>query len=278
MLSEVADAAPALDLAHVDHPALERFRGAADVDLTTARFERYFRLTSLDPATGARVVCRFTDGAVAIAERAVGLGRVSLLASPLSPGWNTLPFKPAFLPFLHGLVAYLGQGPNRGQNVHVGEPLVWALSGLAPTALRGGAPDDSAWALEGPDQRRVPLQPQRQGSEGAPTRVVRLDAAPRAGFYRLLRSPGTGARTETWFAVNLNTAESDLRPLSRPELESTLRPAAFRWVDSHESMAAVVRQGRQGREAWRGLLFAAVALMLCESGMAQLFGRRRSYV
>jgi len=49
-------------------------------------------------------------------------------------------------------------------------------------------------------------------------------------------------------------------------------------VDPHESIASVVLEGRQGREAWRGLLLAAVALMFCESGMAQWFGRRRSYV
>ena len=49
----------------------------------------------------------------------------------------------------------------------------------------------------------------------------------------------------------------------------------MRWVDAPESLASAVQEGRQGREAWRGLLLAAMALMLCESGMAQRFGRRR---
>jgi hypothetical protein len=278
---DVGEDAPALDLAHADHPALSRFRGAADVDLTTARFQRYFRLQPLDSPTSARVVCRFTDGSVAMAERPAGLGRVCLLAFPLSPDWNTLPFKPAFLPFLHGLISYLGRGPNRDLNVRVGEPLVWAVEGETGTGAQRRQGGDGSWTLEGPGRSRVRLQPQQQGISNDPARIVRLESAPRAGFYRLVRSgaaAAAGDATTAWFAANLNTDESDLRTLTRPEWESRLRPASFRWVDPQESMAAVVQEARKGREAWRGLLLAAVALMLCESGLAQMFGRRRSYV
>jgi hypothetical protein len=270
-IREAGGDAPALDLAHVDHPALARFRDAADVDLTTARFSRYFRLQAPASAAGARVVCRFTDGAIALAERPVGWGRVTLFASPLAPDWNTLPFKPAFLPFLHGLIAYLGQGANRSQNMRVGEPLVWAL----PEAKARSA---SHWTMAQPDGKRVTLPPQSLGVAAGTHRIVRLPSANQAGLYHLEGSSLRGKPTETWFAANLDAGESDLRTLSRALLESRLHPAAFRWVDPHEALAAVVGEGRRGREAWRGLLLAAVALMLCESGLAQWFGRRRSYV
>jgi hypothetical protein len=250
----------------------------------------------------------------AVAERPVGLGRVSLLASPLTPDWNTLPFKPAFLPFIHGWVAYLGQGPNRDLNVRVGQPMVWELEGERESVRRGqersdppaarvpgeetgrGMSDTGHWIFEGPGDRRMRLQSQQESHSDAPGRSVRLESAPRAGFYRLRRleaapaarrnlaaTGGTdgipsGDSTVAWFAANLDAEESDLRSLSRAELENRLRPAALRWVDPHELMAAVVQEGRQGREAWRGLLLAAVALMICESGMAQMFGRRRSDV
>jgi hypothetical protein len=122
---------------------------------------------------------------------------------------------------------------------------------------------------------------------GTDRRGVRVDAVSRAGLYRLRPSGavGTGgphgaaasneSAGDAWYAVNLRTEESDLRSLSRRELEERLRPAAIRWVDTHEALARVVGEGRHGREAWRWLLFAALALMLCESGMAQIFGRRR---
>jgi hypothetical protein len=110
-----------------------------------------------------------------------------------------------------------------------------------------------------------------------------MEAMTRAGLYRLQPAAaqatpaqaGSAAVPGAWYAVNLRTDESDLRSLSRREVEGRLRPAAVRWVDAHEALATVVREGRQGREAWRWLLFAALALMLCESGMAQVFGRRR---
>jgi hypothetical protein len=262
----------------------------------------------LDPASGARILCRFTDGSPALAERWVGLGRVALLASPPLPGWTTLPFKPAFLPFLDGLIDYLGQGPNSHRNLRVGDPLVWAApdgsrpstgaAGADGTQASLGAGDDRVPAvpiLEGPDGRRMDVQPQSAGGRPAEARVVRVDAVPRAGFYHLRwqssSSPTPGAEgamaagaaaarvsrptPDDWVAANLNTAGSDLRSLTRAQVEGLIRPAAIQWVDPHESLAAVVQTGRQGREAWRGLLVAAMALMLCESGMAQLFGRRR---
>lgn len=293
---------PGLEITRADHPALARFQGAADVDLTSARFPRYFGLGALDAGAGARIVCRFTDGSPALAERGAGLGRVVLLASPFSPGWNTLPFKPAFLPFLHGLIAYLGEGPGGERNLRVGEPLIWALPGDRRQGIgnRGqGAGQSASWLLEGPEGQRVALRPTPFGEGGAESSIVRLDNVPHAGLYHLVQGPEAvrsgrtglsdrhppgsarggqqpaGVSAGAWFAVNLRTDESDLRALSRRELEGMLSPAAARWVDSHESLAAVVREGRHGREAWQGLLIAALLLMLCESGMAQLFGRRR---
>jgi hypothetical protein len=293
--------APALDLARADHPALARFRGATDIDLTTARFERYFQLGTPPPSARARVVCPFTDGAPALEERSVGLGRVMLLAAPPLPGWSTLPFKPAFLPFLHSLVAYLGQGSGGDPDLHVGDPLVWRMPGFrgqgSGVRSQGGP---GPVTMEGPEGERMSLRPARGGTEESPRWQVRWDEVSRAGLYHLLGSraaPGThtvGGRSgapgqeqpsltpdpwllapESWFAVNLRAQDSDLRPLSRRELEGALRPAPVRWVDPREALAAVVREGRQGREAWRGLLLAVLALMLCESGMAQRFGRRR---
>jgi hypothetical protein len=121
--------------------------------------------------------------------------------------------------------------------------------------------------LKGPDGSQTTLQP--VNSSGSSTSLVRLDVVHQAGLYRV--SPA-----DAWFAVNLRTDESDLRLLSRSETERLLQPAHLRWVNPNESLATVVQELRLGREAWRGLLAAVLFLMLCESGMAQLFGRRRS--
>src|SRR6185503_5186963 len=84
----------------------EPFRAPRSGDFSSARFYRYRSLAPIDPA---RPLARFDDGAVALAERRLGAGRVVVWASTLDTFWNDLAIKPVFLPFVHGLVKYLGQ-------------------------------------------------------------------------------------------------------------------------------------------------------------------------
>ena len=53
---------------------------------------------------GLEVVARFSDGAAAVVSGPLGAGRTAVSAVPFDLGWTTLPARPDFVPFVHGLV------------------------------------------------------------------------------------------------------------------------------------------------------------------------------
>ena len=88
-------------LAELDtsHPMLEIFKAPRSGNLSTARFFRY-RAATLKPEPAGdkegahgpaqRVIARFDDGAIAMAERRIGSGHVMLWTSTLDNYWNDL--------------------------------------------------------------------------------------------------------------------------------------------------------------------------------------------
>ena len=74
-------------------------------DLAAAQVYRY---RELDGVAGDAIIARYDDGAVALAERRVGHGRVLVLTTTLDPYWNTLPLQPGYVPLLHETLKYLG--------------------------------------------------------------------------------------------------------------------------------------------------------------------------
>ena len=79
--------------------------------------------------------------------------------------------------------------------------------------------------------------------------------------------------TQDVFAVNRDTAESDLRSLGRDALKRLL-PAQWSWIGLNEDLLSALSRTRQGIELWRYLLFLALGLMVVETMLAQWFGRR----
>ena len=256
-LGEVVSEKATLDPASIDHPALQRFKGAQDVDLNTAEFTRYIKLTPKDGDKSVRVMARFTNGAPAMVEKTFGLGKVILVASTATTEWNSLPLKPAFLPLVHQLVAYLASGADGTRNGRVGEPVVKPLPlSEAGRRVTVASPGGDRTALK-------PLVDER----GA---TVTLDKPQQAGFYHLSVDQGT----QDTFAVNRDSSESDLRALDQGALKRLLPIGEWSWIGLNEDLASALRQARQGVELWRYLLLAALGCMLLETMCAQVFGRR----
>jgi len=71
-----------IKLLYVDytHPVFEIFRGPRSGDFTGARFFRAREIQLADPEA-SRVLARYDDGSVAMAERSVGDGQVLVLTS-----------------------------------------------------------------------------------------------------------------------------------------------------------------------------------------------------
>jgi hypothetical protein len=93
-----------LTLAPTDlrHPVFQPF-GAVLANLAQVRFERAWRVAP----EGWTIIARFSNGTPALVERAMGKGRVVLLASDVDRRWNDFPLHPAFVPFALETMRYV---------------------------------------------------------------------------------------------------------------------------------------------------------------------------
>lgn len=246
-----------LDPATLDHPALQRFKGAQDVDLTTAEFTRYHKLAPKEGDKTVRVMARFSNGDPALIEKQFGLGRLILVASTANTEWNSLPVKPVFLPLIHQLVAHLASGADGTRNGTVGQPVTRPL----PIADAG-----QPIMITDPAGAKTTLR-STVDERGA---LVTLEEPRRAGFYQV----AVASRSQDAFAVNRDTAESNLAAADENTLKRLIPVSQWTWIGFNEDLFAALSRSRMGIELWRHLLLAALGLMVLETMLAQLFGRR----
>jgi hypothetical protein len=248
-------------LAELDtsHPVLEVFKAPRSGNLSTARFFRYRGVTLKAEPVGDkegehgptnRVVARFDDGAIAMAERRIGSGHVMLFSSTLDDYWNDLAKQPVYLPFVHEVVRHLATYEEPANWLTIGEVVdpghLLRASGLGMQSGTGA----------------MVLTPsgQRIEQSGTPT-PVQLD---QAGFYEVHgRSNQSGTVS---VAANLDTLESDLTVLDTQELSAALagRPGS---VNSAAADAATLTPEDQERRQnfWWYLLMAGIALLGLET-------------
>ena len=257
-------------LAELDysHPILEVFKAPRSGNLSTARIFRYRSVTMRPDEspdkndknvkndkksdTGMRVVARFDDGAVAMAERRIGAGHVVLWTSTLDNYWNDLALKPVYLPFVHEMVRHLATYE---------EPAPWfTIGGVVDPGhlLRAsgiGHQNQAETLVLTPSGQRL-----EQSGTAAP---VQLD---QPGFYEI-RNRANQAGTVS-IASNVETAESDLAMLDTQELTAALagRPGA---VDSASSATTATPEDQERRQNfWWYLLVAGLALLGIETAIS----------
>lgn len=235
-----------------DHPVFEPFARAGTGDFGTARYLRYRAVTgdSLD------VVARFTDGAPALVERAIGRGRLLVLTSALDNTWGDLPIQPVFLPLVHQLALYAARYVERPAGHHVGQVAV-----VSPDRLAG----QEAVVVVSPSGAR-----DRREIGGEPLAV----ALQEAGFYEV-REARPGGRLLDLVAANLDPEEARLEAFDPEDLG-----VAAGAVDSATAAAALAEVlGPREQEARQGLwwyLLAGLALLLAAEALAG--GRAPGYV
>jgi hypothetical protein len=249
-------------LAEIDysHPILEIFKAPRSGNLSTARFFRY-RAIAMKADTAdrnkqqlptQRVIARFDDGAVAMAERTIGSGHVILWASTLDNYWNNLALESVYLPFVHRVVRHLATYE---------EPAHWFTVGgvvdpghLLKASGFGLQAGTGALVLT-PSARRI-----EQSGEPAP---VQLEEA---GFYEIRGRSGQ-ARVVS-IASNLDTAESDLTPLDGQELSAALsgRPGAN--VAAADAAVMTPEDQERRQSFWWYLLLAGIVLLGLETAIS----------
>jgi hypothetical protein len=247
-------------LAELDysHPILELFKAPRSGDLSTARFFRY-RAVQMKPQPPAgragaqtsteRVIARFDDGGVAMAERKIGSGNVIVWSSTLDNYWNDLALKPVYLPFIHQVMRHLATYEEPPNWFTVGQVIDPAhLLQAAGFGLQTGT---GAMILT-PAGRRIE-------QTGTPTPVL----LEQTGFYEVHGK--TAQQGVVTIAANSDTAESDLTPLDTQELKAAVAGGAgSSGVTADETVVTPEDQERR-QNFWWYLLMAGIALLGLET-------------
>jgi hypothetical protein len=232
------------------HPALETFRGARSGDFTSARYLRY---RALSPASTDVVLARFDDGAVALAERRLGRGRVLVWTSTFDGYWSDLPVHPVFLPLVHSLVKHAaGWTPERpwetvGQVLALGEARSAERATMSVTSPSG---ERTRWT-ERDTARSLAVREQ--------------------GFYEV-RDGGAVAATRI-IAVNRDAAESELGSFAPEEFVRAVGPAAAASAATNVASTLSAEEREQRQRLWWYVLLAAILILAVESVLSNRLSR-----
>jgi hypothetical protein len=276
-------------LSNPDHPVVGFFVEHQDRSYLTeaqdqmyVEFKRYIRYES--PGEGSKVssIMRFTDHDqnLAFFDAPFGQGRVLWAASTADDAWNSFYVLHDFIPFIHESIPYLiGFGRAR-TNLNLGEPIRQIF-------------DASDYA---PDVSIVPPRPDEEFSTDLPAKLTKaltkLEDDNRfmllheetffQGIYRLrMKRPsaprGEWTERELLYAVNLDPSEGDLRRVSSRELIENFPDIKIETFDAMTKIDEISRDKSLagGTELWRHFLWLVLALLVVETVLAHLFGRRQ---
>ncbi|MGH9145833.1 MAG: BatA domain-containing protein [Vicinamibacterales bacterium] len=253
------------------HPVFELFRAPRSGGFAGTRV---FRYRALDVAAPARVLARFDDGGVALAEKDSGQGRVLVWTGTLDNLWSDLVLKPVFLPFVHQVMTYLARYETPTPWLTVGQVFAERRSGkdrlaLTPTGQRIPV---SGTTRAAPASQASGTNPPPGAPGPSPGEVwVELNEQ---GFYEIRDTSG-GDATAVSVAVNVDTTESDLMPLDPQELVAAVTGRARASDPQAAAEAAELRPADlERRQAiWWYLLVAGVLLLAGETWLSNRLSR-----
>ena len=245
----------ALGFMDYSHPVFELFSTPRSGDLGSARFFRYRPLTVSDPES---VIARFDDGAVALAEREVGSGRVLVWTSTLDSFWNDLALKPIYLPLVHSLSEHLAQYTPSAPSFTVGQVLR-----LGQEAAATNTDGTDANLAPNDDADRIALAPSGEqlnipGNDGGLLELTER------GFYEI-RLQGVDEPRPRTVAANLQLEESNLATLDPQELAGAVAGRADIARPATEASTLTPEERERRQSIWWFLLVAAFVLLAAET-------------
>jgi hypothetical protein len=224
----------------------------------------------LEPSPQSKILARFSDGTPALVEGSVGKGRVILAATSAHNSDSDWPLRPAFVILVRHLVKYLGADSTPSTLLPertIGE----AAATTIPRELAAGTPaafrlvSASTGSYESLPWIRTP-------------RALILPASATEGHYLMtvqpgseegvVRAPKVGCSIVP-VSVNHSTHESNLTALSTDELPKLFPASTELAVRPYsKDISSIISELRSGRDLWRWILIAAVALLCVESLVA----------
>lgn len=248
----------------LEHPLFEGVFGRRELsgDVRVESPEIYHGLNYSPGGGGELTLIELTNGFPFLQEIRHELGVALLLSVAPDDRWSDFPVRGLFIPLLYRSMYYLSASESVS-----GEQLVAArdaeirlprLSGA--TELRVIGPDASEYV---PEQRNL---------VGALLLSLDGDALAERGVYDIRADQRTVRR----FAVNLDAAESDLRPLDEREARARLEDAIGQEValvdvrgDRPADIISSVLEERTGVELWKHFLVLALLFLIGEMVVAK---------
>lgn len=231
------------------HPLFAPFADPRYSDFTKIHFWKH-RQASLDKIPGVRVLARFDNGDVALAEVPVGKGKVWVLTSGWQPDDSQLALSSKFVPLLYAMLDLSSGTGEAATQYSVGEPLMLPFDAESVTIRKPDASEEKV----------------RRGD--------RFNGSEQPGIYQV-----SATQPIMSFAVNLPPEESRTAPLPLEELERLGVPlqrpvnATVKQVEQRrEHLQAMQLENRQ--KLWRWLLVAALVVLVMETWLAGRLTRR----
>ncbi|HEX7827710.1 MAG TPA: hypothetical protein VF477_22650, partial [Mycobacterium sp.] len=236
------------------HPIFEVFKAPRSGDFSAARVMRY---RTIQPTADARILARYDDGGVAVAERRVGTGRVIVFTTTLDDSWNDLELKPVYLPLVHQLVRYVSQYEQSTS---------WATVGQVV---------DLATLLKSKADRVVvtPSGERRQIGTNEPS-ILELTEH---GAYEVRLASNPSGRPDR-IAVNIDPAESDLTPIDTTELVAAATGRAPQAVATSAAAVELTPEEAEKRQnTWWYLMIGGLGLLVAELVVANRLSRNERF-
>lgn len=252
-----ATSAASWQSADFEHPVTALWNDPAQGSLGAVRTLKYLPLTLRPAAAGGsapQVIVRHADGQPAAAEWAVGAGRVVLFDTGAVPEMTNFPLHPAFVPFVQRLLGHLTRSREARLALAPGE----SFRAVVDRSLRG-----REFSVRLPDgTRRAVGRVEPEGEED----VIRFGDTQAVGGFEIFA--GSDERPIAAFAVQLDPAESDLRPLDAAELASLAQAPEEAKSDAAPRLVVT-------REFWPLIIAIVAALAVVEMALAFRFSRAR---
>ena len=247
------------DAGDFSHPIVRPFQGNAGTGLERTKTFAYIK-TESDENRGAKVALWFNTGDPAIVEAPFGRGRVTLITTSVDREWSTWAvWGHSLIPLIHETVNFSIAGRWKDRDVLVGQSL------HCHVGVRAG---DAAATYQLPNGEARPVSPSTDG------RMMITEPTTVSGFHKIVLGPPAN-RTD-WFAVNVDSIESDLTTVRETDLRSDILPGVdFRYLTEWEE-AGITETDRARTKSTatsysRNLLFSALALLFVEQLMAWNF-------
>lgn len=242
---------------------LEMLRRISTASLARVRARKHMAVTVPEKGVeGVRILARWNgpEGRPAVVEKSLGLGRVILFTMTADRQWSDWPIEPTYVLAVRSAALNLTRGSGRQDNVSVGQPLVYQFHGPdRPLEPRISVPGSDA-------AQPLLVEPVEGGF------TLRYADTRRAGMYAMSWKDIRGNPHGHLFAVNFDASESELDPIADEQLiglMGRLKPEIV-----HANVVSEAKQ-QAGKEAWRTLATALLALLAAETMLAVWVGRER---